>query len=109
MTDESRFAEAMTEFLIKYGKVPSVVITGGSVGADQLAMNWAQQRGIPLATFLPDYEKYGKGAPVVRNADIVHDATHLLAFPSKSGRGTQDTIRKAAWRIPPENTMIVWI
>lgn len=44
----------------------------------------------------PDYNKYpGKIAPLIRNKQIINLATHLCAFPSKTGSGTQYTISLA--------------
>ena len=45
--------------------------------------------------FLPDYERYGRGAPLQRNTLIVQNANWVLAFVTASSRGTWDTIRKA--------------
>lgn len=49
-----------------------------------------------IEELLPDWKgPLGKRAGLARNSDIVAKSTHLLAFPSKTGSGTQDTIRKA--------------
>lgn len=31
----------------------------------------------------------------MRNTDIVNECTHMIAFPSVNGKGTQDSIGKA--------------
>jgi len=38
---------------------------------------------------------YGKKAGPMRNKDIIENATHVLAFPSKKGKGTQHSIKLA--------------
>ena len=45
--------------------------------------------------FLPDYSRYGRGAPLQRNSLIVQNADWVLAFVTASSKGTWDTIRKA--------------
>jgi hypothetical protein len=44
---------------------------------------------------LPVDSNKGKYKFLERNTKIVENSTHYIAFPSRSGSGTQDTIRKA--------------
>jgi hypothetical protein len=95
MVDKDVFAQAIQDFLIDHG-LPSVVITGGAVGADCIAEAWARSHNIPVETLRPVYEhREDRSAPLRRNTDIVSRCTHLLAFPSAHGSGTQDAVRKA--------------
>lgn len=109
MKDDGTFEESMGDFIVQFGSVPSLIITGGSSGADTYAMRWAKKYNVPLLTLRPQYDKYHfMQAPLLRNTDIVAAATHLLAFPSYShGRGTQDTISKALSMMEIENVMII--
>jgi hypothetical protein len=61
----------------------------------RLGEAWAKEHSIPTLILKPEYQKYGNIAPLLRNTDIINECTHLLAFPHKSGSGTQDAIRKA--------------
>ena len=70
-------------------------MSGGAKGADTLAENWAEEYGIPITIFRPDWKAYGKAAGPIRNTDIVNECTHMIAFPSVKGKGTQDSIKKA--------------
>ena len=72
-----------------------LIVSGGAKGADTLAKKFAARNHIPLMEFLPDYERYGRGAPLQRNSLIVQHANWVLAFVTASSRGTWDTIRKA--------------
>ena len=36
------------------------IISGGAVGVDTIAAEYARETGIPLTEFLPDYERYGR-------------------------------------------------
>lgn len=89
------FQQAMEDLLVTHCVIPTLVITGGARGADALGEEWAKDHKIPLLILKPDYEAFGKRAPLLRNTDIVNECTHLLAFPHASGSGTQDAIRKA--------------
>jgi hypothetical protein len=40
-------------------------------------------------------KKYGKSAGFKRNVDIIKAATHVIAFPSIYGKGTQHSINLA--------------
>ena len=43
------------------------IVSGGAIGIDTCAENFAKQNGIKLTAFKPEYEKYGRGAPLKRN------------------------------------------
>jgi hypothetical protein len=61
---------------------------------DQFAEQWAKKRGIPINSHKPDYNLYGRGAPLRRNDDIVKECDELVAFPLEdhSSRGTEYTM-----------------
>lgn len=70
-------------------------VSGGAKGADSLGMIWAERQGYIITIHKPDWKKYGRAAGVIRNSYIVRDADIIVAFPSRTGKGTQDTIKKA--------------
>lgn len=70
----------------------SVVISGGASGADMLAEQFAQKHGIQTEIFLPDWNKYGRRAAVVRNIDIIKDCDICFAFWDGVSRGTKNDI-----------------
>jgi hypothetical protein len=91
------------------------VVSGGAIGADSMAEEWAKRHGYSedeIVKHLPDKERYGwPRAAFERNTLIVNDSDVLLAFfgpgepPIKGdrhfGSGTMDTVTKAiAKRIP---------
>ena len=69
------------------------IVSGGAKGVDQCAAEYARKHGIKLTEILPQYEKYGRGAPIVRNKAIVDHADLVLAFWDGVSRGTQSVIR----------------
>lgn len=68
------------------------IISGGAIGIDTQAENYADAHGIPTIIIRPEYEKYGKQAPLVRNKRIVESADCVLAFWDGKSRGTSYTI-----------------
>lgn len=72
------------------------VVSGGAVGVDRLAAQWARTNGVPLVELLPDYTVHGAGAPHVRNAAIVSRAGLVLVVWDGASRGTLSAARAAA-------------
>lgn len=72
-----------------------LIVSGGAKGADTLAKKFAARNHIPLMEFCPDYERYGRYAPLQRNTLIVEHSDWVLAFVAATSKGTWDTIRKA--------------
>ena len=86
------------QFKEKLGQVifykVDAVVSGGAVGIDAYAKRYAEENNLPLIEHLPDYETYGRRAPLMRNTLIVNDADRMVAFPSGESKGTYDSIRK---------------
>jgi hypothetical protein len=89
--------QALQEWLIEENKDITVeyVISGGASGIDSLANTWANEKECKMVVHWANWAKHGKAAGPIRNSLIISDSTHVIAFPSKFGRGTQDSIRKA--------------
>lgn len=68
------------------------IVSGGASGIDTLAAVYAREHDIPLTEFLPDYPRYGRGAPLKRNAQIADYADGALVFWDGSSRGTMHTV-----------------
>lgn len=75
---------------LKY--IPDTIVSGGAKGADTYARLFAQQHNLKLIEFLPDYEKYGRNAPLIRNKQIVEECDCLIAFWDGKSRGTKYTL-----------------
>ncbi len=78
--------------------VPCTIVSGGARGADTLAKEYAVKNNIPLIEFPPEYDRYGRRAPLMRNIQIVDNCDFLLAFWNGSSRGTKFTIDYAVKR-----------
>ena len=92
--DEKKFMNHLNSWIDTHC-LPSLIVSGGAKGADTLAEKYCEKSHVPIEVIKPDYKSYGRKAPLLRNTQIVQLCTHVLAFPSKTGSGTQDTIRKA--------------
>lgn len=70
----------------------SEIISGGAKGIDTCAKKYAIEKGIKLTEFLPEYDKYGKGAPIVRNVKIIERADRVIALWDGKSKGTKFVI-----------------
>lgn len=70
----------------------TLIISGGAFGIDRCAEVYAKKMNIPIKIIRPDYKKYGKTAPLVRNKEMVDMADLVIAIWDGRSRGTKDTI-----------------
>lgn len=68
------------------------IVSGGAKGIDTCAREYAQKNGLKLTEFLPEYNRYGRGAPLKRNLQIIHYADEVIAFWDGSSKGTKYVI-----------------
>lgn len=68
------------------------IVSGGARGIDTCARNYALKNDLKLTEFRPEYNKYGRGAPLRRNETIVNYADMVLAFWDGESRGTKFVI-----------------
>lgn len=88
-----------------YGR-PIVIISGAARGADQIAEDWAYERGCELSVFPPEWAKYGKAAGPIRNTRMLDEGKPelVLAFvnkPIQKSRGTHHMVEIAMARKIP--------
>ncbi len=70
------------------------IISGGARGADTLAREYAQAHGIPCVEIRPDYARYGRGAPLRRNEEIIARAELVIALWDGKSTGTAHVINQ---------------
>ena len=91
--EDDRMKEKAYALLCRYIPVNATeIVSGGAVGIDTLAEIYAQKNGLPTRIFKPDYAKYGKRAPIVRNDAIVDYAQYVLAIWDGQSHGTAYTV-----------------
>ena len=71
------------------------IVSGGATGVDTCAAEYAKKNGLKITVFLPQYERYGRAAPIIRNQKIVDYADKVVAFWNGSSRGTVSVIKYA--------------
>lgn len=71
------------------------IISGGAKGIDTLAEIYADQHGIPKTIIKPEYNRYGRGAPLKRNETIVSLADLVIAIWDGKSKGTKFTVEYA--------------
>jgi|SRR5215469_2091583 len=71
------------------------VIQGAARGADYLACQWAEERGIPCVSYPAQWDEHGRRAGVVRNQQMIDEGKPdgVIAFPG--GKGTADMIMRS--------------
>lgn len=74
------------------------IISGGAIGVDTCAREYALSHNIKLTEYLPDYNKFGRSAPLKRNITIIESADVVLAFWDGNSRGTKYVIDRCRER-----------
>ena len=71
------------------------LIHGAAPGADTLAGDWADKRGLAVVAYPADWKRHGKAAGPMRNQRMLEDGRPdvVIAFPG--GSGTADMVRRA--------------
>ena len=72
------------------------IISGGARGIDRCARNYALERHICIIEILPEYELYGRRAPLLRNDWIISAFRVINRLPKEKHRRSK----------PYENTEI---
>ena len=83
------------------------VVSGGARGIDSCAKDYAKANGIKLTEFLPQYDKYGKSAPLRRNINIIEYADEIVAIWDGASRGTAFVINECKKRGKPVTVHIL--
>ena len=68
------------------------IVSGGAMGIDACAKKYALLNNIKYTEFLPEYNLYGKSAPLKRNLQIIEYSDLIIAFWDGKSRGTKFVI-----------------
>ncbi len=69
------------------------VVCGDARGADTLGAEWAYIHHIPIKHFPANWDKYGKAAGYIRNAEMAEYGDMLIAFWDGKSPGTKNMIK----------------
>ena len=71
------------------------IVSGGAVGVDRCAAEYARKNGIMLTELLPEYSRYGRAAPIVRKSAIDDFADEIIVFWDGRSKGSLSVIKYA--------------
>lgn len=83
------------------------IVSGGAKGIDRCAAAYAVEHGLLLTEFKPDYKRYGKGAPLKRNLEIMEYADFVLIFWDGSSRGSRFVIQNCEKSQKPHRVILL--
>jgi hypothetical protein len=86
---------AMEMYADAFGEPPKEVVSGNAIGIDQAGERWADANKIPVTTFIPDWQSFGKSAGPRRNRSMAKYADALVAIWDGKSRGTKNMIDEA--------------
>ena len=98
--DYELLKKSAIEIITKKTMLPDLtrIVSGGARGADTLGERFANEMGLEISRFIPDWEGLGKRAGYVRNAEMAKFAVAddndgmLIAFWDGQSRGTKHMI-----------------
>lgn len=70
------------------------IITGGEIGTDQLAEQYAKEKNIKVEIKKPRW-KIGRSAGYLRNEDMVRNSNSVICFWDGRSRGTKHILQLA--------------
>ena len=69
-----------------------VIISGGARGTDTLAERYADSNNYKKIIYLPDWNKYGRNAGMIRNKLIIKDAKIVICFWDGFSKGSKNSL-----------------
>ena len=98
--DYELLKKSAIEIITKKTMLPDLtrIVSGGARGADTLGERFANEMGLEISRFIPDWDGLGKRAGYVRNAEMAKFAVEddndgmLIAFWDGKSKGTKHMI-----------------
>ena len=89
------YRKVRDEFINHYKEEDWICSGGCPKGGDRFAEMIAQEFGVPIIIFYPNWKKYGKNATFIRNSEVAKKSDIIIACVAydRTG-GTEDTLKK---------------
>lgn len=68
------------------------IISGGAKGVDSIGEDWAKSHKVEIKQYKPDWNKYGRGAGIIRNKQMVEVSDYVIIFWDGKSKGTKSDI-----------------
>jgi hypothetical protein len=68
------------------------IVSGTAKGADELGEKYARERNYRIRQFPANWNKYGKSAGYIRNAEMAAYSDMLIVFWNRKSKGTKNMI-----------------
>lgn len=85
----------------------TLIYSGGAAGADMSARRYATERHILITEVLPEYDLYGRAAPLRRNDWIIKLCDKIYVFWDGKSRGSNYVIKECRKQGKPY-TVYLW-
>lgn len=72
-----------------------IILSGGAKGVDLIGERYAKERGYKIERYLPEWNKYGKGAGPKRNEKMAKKGDLVICFWDGKSKGTKSMIEYA--------------
>lgn len=72
---------------------PIILVEGEAKGVDSIAKEWAISKGFELEAHRPDWKRYGRGAGIIRNKEMVDTSDFVLILWDGKSKGTASDIK----------------
>ena len=93
--DYDLLKEKLVEFIGVNNITVDAIVSGGAKGTDTLAEKFAEDTGVQMVVFKPEFDRYGRRAALERNTLIIDHSDIVFAFWDGKSKGTLDSITKA--------------
>lgn len=71
------------------------VVSAGDIGVDRLGETWAEEHGVPIKKFHPDFDMYKDSAPKKTNIEMVAYADAVLVLWDGKSQTTEQLLLEA--------------
>jgi predicted Rossmann fold nucleotide-binding protein DprA/Smf involved in DNA uptake len=81
--------------VVRSGMEITEIVSGGAKGVDSQGERYAEEYGIPVKRFLPDWSRYGRAAGHRRNQAMAQYAEGLILVWDGKSRGSANMLKEA--------------